>query len=62
MNVIFIHAWQAFQYSSDCLNCTQTHQSDHWHEHWTVFIYPRTFFLISKLVDIMERADGDSYI
>ncbi len=62
MNVKLIQVWQVIKNSSDSPNCTQTHQSDHWHEQWNVFIYPRTFLLISKLVDIMERADADRYI
>lgn len=62
MNVKLIHVWQAIKNSSDSPNCTQTRQSDHWHEHWNVFIYPCTFLLISKLADTVERADGDRYI
>lgn len=33
-----------------------------WPLTWNVYIYPCTFLLISKLVYIMERADGDRYI
>lgn len=62
MNVKLIQVWQVIRNSPDSPNCTRTHQSDRWHEHSNVFIYPRTFLLISKLVDIMERADGDRYI
>lgn len=62
MNVKLIQVWNVTKNTSDSPNCTQTLQYDRWNEHWNVFIYPYTFLLISKLVDIMERAEGDKYI
>lgn len=56
------YVWQEIEYLFNSPKHTQTHRSDHWHEHGKVFIYPSIFFLISKLVEIMERADGDRYI